>query len=195
MTYQEQIREEFNSSKGVLEGFMINENFQKIEEAADTIVHSIQQGGKVISCGNGGSMCDAMHFAEELTGRYRENREALPAVAISDSGYLSCVGNDFGYGKTFSRFVAALGQSKDILLAISSSGNSKNVLEACQEAARKGMKVISLTGKGGGALKNLPGINIDVEYHGYADRIQEIHIKIIHVLILLIEQKMNFCLK
>ena len=190
MTYLEQIQKEFNTAKQVLEGFMINENLQKIEKAADAIVKSIQQGGKVISCGNGGSMCDAMHFAEELTGRYRENREAIPAIAISDSGYLSCVGNDFGYEKIFSRFVTALGKPNDVLLAISSSGNSKNVLEACREATRKGMKVISLTGNGGNTLKELSGINIDIDYRGYADRIQEIHIKIIHVLILLIEQKM-----
>jgi D-sedoheptulose 7-phosphate isomerase len=161
---------------------------QKIEEAAQLIVSSIQNGKKVISCGNGGSHCDAMHFAEELTGRYRHDRPAIAAIAISDVSHISCVGNDYGYDFIFSRFLEGVGMEGDVLFAISTSGNSKNVLKAAETARKKNMKVISLTGKDGGQLAALSDLEIRVEHFGYADRIQEIHIKIIHILILLIEQ-------
>jgi D-sedoheptulose 7-phosphate isomerase len=159
-----------------------------IENAANLIVDAIHSGGKIISCGNGGSMCDAMHFAEELTGRYRENRKPIPAMAISDSSHLSCVSNDFGYDQVFSRYVEALGKKGDVLLAISSSGNSKNVIEAIGTAKKNGMKTIVLTGKGGVRMAEIADIVINVPHHGFADRIQEIHIKVIHILILLIEK-------
>lgn len=161
-----------------------------VAEAADLIAASIKQGGKVISCGNGGSSCDAMHFAEELTGRYRENRKAIPAIAISDSSHISCVANDYGYKYVFSRYLEALGNKGDVLLAISTSGNSENVLEAVKEAKTKGMHVIALTGKDGGKLLPLADVCINVPHFGFADRIQEVHIKIIHILILLIEQSL-----
>ena len=119
------------------------------------MVNAMRSGGKVISCGNGGSMCDAMHFAEELTGRYRADRLALPAIAISDPSHLTCVGNDHGYEFVFSRFVEAMGQPGDVLLAISTSGNSPNVVRAAQAAKDGGMMVVGLTGKDGGALAPL----------------------------------------
>lgn len=152
------------------------------------MINSITAGGKIISCGNGGSHCDAMHFAEELTGRYRDNRRALPAICVSDAAHISCVGNDYGFEFIFSRYVEALGNKGDVLLAISTSGNSANVLNAAKAAKEKGMIVAALTGKEGGKLASLADITINVPYHGYADRIQEVHIKIIHILILLIEQ-------
>jgi D-sedoheptulose 7-phosphate isomerase len=133
-------------------------------------------------------MCDAMHFAEELTGRYRNDRPAFPALAISDVSHMSCVSNDYGYEFVFARYVEALGQPGDVLLGISTSGNSANVLKAAEAARRRGVKVVTLTGKDGGQLGPLSDVEIRVPHFGYADRIQEIHIKVIHILILLIEQ-------
>ena len=120
----------FEEALKVLQEFSVEENFTKISEAGNLIVNALSNGGKVISCGNGGSMSDAMHFAEELTGRYRNDRKAIPAMAISDPSYLSCVSNDYGYDFVFSRFLEAFGNSKDVLVAISTSGNSENVLIA-----------------------------------------------------------------
>ena len=181
------IEKHFHEATQVLQAFSNKENFIKIESAGKILVDSIMQQGKIISCGNGGSMCDAMHFAEELTGRYRDNRRALPAIAISDPSYLSCVSNDYGYNHVFSRFIEAFGKPGDVLLAISTSGNSENVLHAIAAAQQIGMKVIGLTGKDGGKMASLCDIEIRAPYSSYADRAQEIHIKIIHSLIDFIE--------
>jgi D-sedoheptulose 7-phosphate isomerase len=162
----------------------------RIEEASIAIANSIKGGGKVISCGNGGSHCDAMHFAEELTGKYREPRKAIPAICISDPSHISCVSNDYGYEFVFSRYLEALGNKGDVLLGISTSGNSANIIRAAQTAKEKGMKVIILSGKDGGKLAPLADIELRVPHFGYADRIQEIHIKIIHILMLLIEKQL-----
>ncbi len=184
------ILQELTQARNVLNDF-INQTdcIVSIQNAANLIVDRIHNGGKIISCGNGGSMCDAMHFAEELTGRYRENRKPIPALAISDSSHLSCVSNDFGYDQVFSRYLEALGKKGDVLLVISSSGNSKNAIEAIITAKKNGIKTIVLTGKGGGRMAEIGDIVINVPYHGFADRIQEIHIKVIHILILLIEKR------
>jgi len=184
------IRSELNEAAVVLQAFMADENnLQQIEAAANLIAEAIHKSGKVISCGNGGSHCDAMHFAEELTGRYRENRKPIAALSISDPSHITCVANDYGFEFIFSRYVEALGQPGDILFAISTSGNSANVLKAVEAAKQKQMKVIALTGKDGGKLGPMADIEIRVQHMGYADRIQEIHIKIIHILILLIEKQ------
>lgn len=183
------IETELNQAAQVLEDFVNHPaSVASIEKAAQVLSESIQQGGKIISCGNGGSHCDAMHFAEELSGRYRENRKPLPAIAISDPSHISCVGNDYGYEHVFSRYIEALGQAGDTLVAISTSGNSPSILEAARAAKQKGMQVIALTGNEGGKLASLADVEIRVPHQGYADRIQEVHIKIIHILILLIEQ-------
>lgn len=189
--YLEQIKAELDEAASVLHQF-INDanNITLIQQAALLIADSFKQGGKVLSCGNGGSHCDAMHFAEELTGRYRENRPAYPAIAISDVSHLSCVSNDFGYEYVFSRYLEAVGQQGDVLLGISTSGNSKNILNAITVAKAKGMKVIALTGKDGGKMAGLADIEIRVPHFGYADRIQEVHIKVIHILMMLIEFEM-----
>jgi D-sedoheptulose 7-phosphate isomerase len=185
------ILSELEEASSVLSRFIEQQKTRNtIAEAANLISSSIRAGGKVISCGNGGSSCDAMHFAEELTGRYRENRKAIPAIAISDSSHISCVANDYGYKYVFSRYLEALGNKGDVLLAISTSGNSENVLEAIKEAKNKGMHVVALTGKDGGKLLPLADVCINVPHFGFADRIQEVHIKIIHILILLIEQSL-----
>ena len=184
------ILQELTQARNVLNDFINQPDCTvSIENAANLIVDAIHNGGKIISCGNGGSMCDAMHFAEELTGRYRENRKPIPALAISDSSHLSCVSNDFGYDQVFSRYLEALGKKGDVLLAISSSGNSKNAIEAIITAKKNGIKTIALTGKGGGRMAEIGDIVINVPYHGFADRIQEIHMKVIHILILLIEKR------
>lgn len=177
----------FEEALKVLREFSVEENFIKISSAGDLIVNALRKNGKVISCGNGGSMSDAMHFAEELTGRYRNDRKAIPAMAISDPSYLSCVSNDYGYDFVFSRFIEAFGKSNDVLVAISTSGNSVNVLNAIVEAKTKGMVVIGLTGKDGGKMAGLCDVEIRAPYSDYADRAQEIHIKIIHSLIDYIE--------
>jgi len=184
------ILDNFREMSKVLEQFSTAENLQKIEDASEWMAEAIERGNKIISCGNGGSMCDAMHFAEELSGRFRENRRALPAVSISDPSHVSCVANDYGYDFVFSRYIEALGQKGDVLLAISTSGNSKNVLEAVSAAKKKGMFVVSLTGKDGGKLGGLSNLEIRVSHSGYADRIQEIHIKVIHCLIQRIEERL-----
>lgn len=189
--YLNEIRSELNQAADVLAKFIGDENnIKAIEQAAVMLATSFKQGGKVLSCGNGGSNCDAMHFAEELTGRYRDNRPAYPAIAISDVSHVTCVGNDFGFDAIFSRYVEGVGQKGDVLLGISTSGNSANVIKAINAAKAKGMKVIALTGKDGGKINGLADIEIRVPHFGYADRVQEIHIKIIHILILLIEKEM-----
>ncbi|WP_413725386.1 D-sedoheptulose 7-phosphate isomerase [Sodalis sp. RH16] len=189
--YQDLIRSELNEAALTLANFLKDEkNIQSIEDAARLIADSFKTGGKVLSCGNGGSHCDAMHFAEELTGRYRDNRPAYPAIAISDVSHLSCVSNDYGYDFVFSRYIEALGNKGDVLLGISTSGNSANIIRAVDAARAKGMKVITLTGKDGGKMAGTADVEIRVPHFGYADRIQEIHIKSIHILIQLIEKEM-----
>ena len=188
----EQIKANFTEAENILEEFIGNEkNFESIVLAAKLMSESINSGGKIISCGNGGSMCDAMHFAEELSGRFRENRKALPALSISDPSHISCVANDYGYDFVFSRYIEALGKNGDVLLAISTSGNSKNVLEAIRAAKECGMKVVGLTGKGGGKMADLCDIEVRAPHSEYADRAQEIHIKVIHSLIQTIENITN----
>ncbi|PHM29782.1 D-sedoheptulose 7-phosphate isomerase [Xenorhabdus budapestensis] len=189
--YQDLIRSELSEAAETLANFLNdNTNIEAIQKAAVLLADSFKAGGKVLSCGNGGSHCDAMHFAEELTGRYRENRPGYPGIAISDPSHLSCVSNDFGYDYVFSRYIEAVGQKGDVLLGISTSGNSGNIIKAIEAARVKGMKVITLTGKDGGKMAGTADVEIRVPHFGYADRIQEIHIKVIHILIQLIEKEM-----
>jgi len=189
MNQRNRLDEHFSEAAQLLDTVRNDAAFMDAVEAAGTAMcQAIAQGGKIISCGNGGSMSDAMHFAEELSGRYRDDRPGLPAISCSDPSHITCVGNDYGFDQVFARFVQALGQSGDCLLAISTSGNSANVLEAVKAAKSKGMTVIGLTGRGGGALKALCDAAVDVPSDGYADRVQEVHIKVIHAWIDLIER-------
>lgn len=189
---RQRIAEELREAAQVLERFLADDQQQQaIEAAAREMIRTIRGGGKIISCGNGGSHCDAMHFAEELSGRYRDDRRALPALAISDVSHVSCVGNDYGYEAVFSRFIEGLGRPNDLLLAISTSGNSANVLAAARAAHDQQMRVVALTGRDGGQLAALADVEIRVAHFGYADRIQEVHIKVIHTLIMLIEQEVD----
>lgn len=164
-------------------------NIEKIHQAVDLFATSFEHGGRAFSCGNGGSMCDSLHFAEELTGRYRKDRRPLPATGISEAGHITCVSNDFGYEHIFSRFIEAWGQKGDVLLAISTSGNSANVLRATEVARTKGMSVVGLLGKDGGKLKDLVNIPLIVPCP-ITDRVQEVHIKLIHIFIEGIERRL-----
>ncbi|MDC7707669.1 SIS domain-containing protein [Vogesella indigofera] len=159
-----------------------------IGDAGDALVSAFRQGKRVFSCGNGGSMCDAMHFAEELSGRYRLNRKALPAASISDPSHISCVGNDYGYEAIFSRYLEAHAGQGDVLLAISTSGSSKNILAAVNAARALGVTVVALTGRPGSVIGELADIDVCTPGGQYADRVQELHIKVIHILIESVER-------
>ena len=161
---------------------------EAIEKSACLIGDALQKGGKVITCGNGGSLCDATHFAEELTGRFRNNRRPLPAIAINDPAHITCVANDYGYDDIFSNYVEALGNENDILMGFSTSGNSENVVRAAVKAREKGMKVIGMTRKGNNKLSGLSDVTIAVDHDGFSDRIQEMHILAVHIIIERVEE-------
>jgi D-sedoheptulose 7-phosphate isomerase len=182
------IIKELNEAKAALEALLSNDQtLAGLEAAVHSLVDALRAGGTIFSCGNGGSMCDAMHFAEELTGRYRENRNALRAVSISDPSHLSCVANDFGYEQVFARYLEAHGRRGDVLVAFSSSGTSPNVLRAAERARALGMSVIALTGRIASPLGALADIDLNTPAGAYADRTQELHIKMVHILIQQIE--------
>lgn len=183
------LKQHFTEAQEILANFIANEkNFEAIAQAGALMVDALKNEKKILSCGNGGSLCDAMHFAEELTGRYRDDRKPFAAIAMSDVSHMACVGNDYGYDFVFSRYLEAVGNSGDVLLAISTSGNSKNVLNAIEVAKRKGIQVVGLTGKDGGKMAGLCDVEIRAPHSQYADRAQEIHIKCIHALIDYIER-------
>ena len=189
MDIRETIIKSLDEARRTLEEFMSSPSaLDQIEKAAQICVEALRDGNKIISCGNGGSLCDATHFAEELTGRYRDSRCPLPAIAINDPAYMTCVGNDFGFQNVFSRYVEGVGSKGDVLLAISTSGNSQNILDAVAKAQQKGMKVISLTSLGENKLAPLSDVAICTPRTAHSDRIQEIHIKVIHILIQCIEE-------
>ena len=181
--YLAEIKAELQEAADLLDKFMNDEkNIQLIQDAALLIANSFKQGGKVLSCGNGGSHCDAMHFAEEFTGRFRKDRKALPSISISDSSHITCVGNDYGFDFIFAKGVEAFGQEGDFFFGISTSGNSKNVIEAVKMAKKKNLKTVALLGKDGGKLKG----ECDYEFiipGETSDRIQEVHMMILHIII------------
>ena len=174
----------------MLTTFLANDsNIQNIADAAELLIATLANGNRIYSCGNGGSMSDAMHFAEELSGRYRKNRKGLSATAISDPGHITCVANDYGYEFIFSRYLEAHAKPGDCLVAISTSGQSKNVLKATEYAQNNGMKILSLTGRAESPLGQMVDIDLCAGASDFADRVQEIHIKIIHILLELVERK------
>ncbi len=188
----ERVKASFNDAHVLLENFYTqSENIERVTQFAQKAAETLKKGNKIISCGNGGSMCDAMHFAEEFTGRFRENRPSLPAIAISDPSYLTCTANDYGYDSVFSRFVQGVGQPGDLLLGISTSGNSPNIMEAVKEAKNQGMYSVCLLGKDGGSLNSMADLTLVVPGKT-SDRIQEVHIKIIHIAIELTEILLGF---
>ncbi len=178
-----------NESKQILDSFLCDERrVEAVVAGSELIIAALKNGNAVYSCGNGGSMSDAMHFAEELTGRYRKDRPGLAATAISDPGHLSCVANDYGYEQVFARYLEARAKPGDALVAISTSGQSANVIRAAEAARAWGMVVISLTGREGSPLGRLATVDIHTIDYPYADKIQELHIKVLHILIELIER-------
>ncbi len=185
-----EIQQALEQSLHALQQLMANQTaLDSIEHAATLLIHTFENGGRVYACGNGGSMSDAMHFAEELTGRFRSNRAGLPAQAISDVGHLTCVANDFGYDQVFSRYLQAHGRTGDCLFAISTSGKSANIVNAAVAAKDLGMTVVALTGRDHSELSVLADVSIATPAGKFADRAQELHIKVIHILIELIERK------
>lgn len=186
---------DFSEAQNLLTKFIADENnFKSIQKASETIANAFTQNKKLLTCGNGGSMTDAMHLAEELSGKFRNDRKPLPAIAIADPSYLTCTANDLGFENIFSRFIESLGNTGDVLVAISTSGNSPNIIKAAEVSKLKGMQVIGLTGKDGGKLSALCDVEIRVPHFGYSDRIQEIHIIIIHSIVNYIENKLNLSL-
>jgi D-sedoheptulose 7-phosphate isomerase len=184
----DRIKRNFTDAQQVLNEFIENENnWVAFEKAGKIMLDAIKNNHIIFSCGNGGSMCDAMHFAEELSGRFRLDRPAMPAIAISDASHLTCVGNDYGFDYVFSRYIEGIGKPDDVLLCISTSGNSKNINNAALAARAKGMKVIALTGKSGGQLASLADVELRAPVSEFSDRVQEIHIKLIHSFIHYIE--------
>ena len=185
------VRAALSEARDALAALLADEAMQaNVARAGALLAETFRQGGKVYACGNGGSMCDAMHFAEELTGRYRDDRPGYPAVAIADASHLSCVGNDYGYAQVFARYVQAHGRAGDVLLAITTSGTSKNVVAAAEKARELGVKVIALTGRQNAPIAELADIAIVTPAGRYADRVQELHIKVIHILIELVEREL-----
>jgi len=190
-TTTDPIRASFDEARATLDAFLADATAMNgVQQFAKAAARALKDGKKLMSCGNGGSMCDAMHFAEEWTGRFRQDRAALPAIAFSDPSQLTCIANDFGFDEIFARSVEAYGQAGDLLLAISTSGNSPNILRAIEVAKHNGITVVGLLGKGGGKAKALVDIPIIVPRAETSDRIQEIHIKVIHIVIEAVEREL-----
>ncbi|MBN2788665.1 MAG: SIS domain-containing protein [Candidatus Delongbacteria bacterium] len=184
------IRSSFGEGLILLKDFIENdENFDKITQMIEMIVNSLNNDGKIIICGNGGSMTDAMHFAEELTGRFRKDRKPLAAISLSDPSHISCVANDYGFDKIFSRGVEAYGKPGDIFIGLSTSGNSENIINAVNSALGSDMKVLLFLGKDGGELKGTGDIEIIIGGKT-SDRIQEIHMFILHTIVEGIERSL-----
>jgi D-sedoheptulose 7-phosphate isomerase len=191
MSMTNQVRGTLEEAQAALQALLADDKtIGAIAAAGQLLLTTFKQGGRVFSCGNGGSMCDAMHFAEELSGRYRLDRAGLPALSISDPGHLSCVGNDYGYEFVFSRFLEAHAKPGDCLLAISTSGKSQNVLTAAAAVKKLGMTVIGLMGRADSPLGQITDIVIATPGGAFADRVQELHIKTIHILIELVEREL-----
>lgn len=192
MNAVDHVKSALTAAQSALAALIENEaTLESIAQAAHAIAESQRQGGAVYSCGNGGSLCDAMHFAEEMTGRYRQNRKPYRAAAISDVSHMACVGNDYGYEHVFSRWIEAMGTEKDVLVAITTSGMSKNIVAAAKAAKAKGMTVVALTGKAGSPITDEADIAVVTPAGRWADRVQELHIKVIHILIELIERELD----
>ena len=175
-----------------MESLRSPEGLKFIESAALAIVDCFRNGGKLLIAGNGGSLCDAMHFAEELTGYFRKERPALPAIALADPGHLTCVGNDTSFNEIFARGIEAHGNHGDLFILLTTSGNSANLIRAAQIAKEKNLQVISFLGKTGGALKGMGDLEWIVSGFEYSDRIQEAHMAAIHIIIEMVEQELFF---
>ena len=180
---KENIRNSYLTAFETVKAFVENEeNIEKTEKVAQELALAYKNGKKSLIAGNGGSNCDAMHFAEEFTGRFRKDRRALPSISISDSSHITCVGNDFGFDFVFAKGVEAFGQEGDFFFGISTSGNSKNIIEAVKMAKEKKLKTVALLGKDGGKLKGVCDYEFIIPGET-SDRIQEVHMMILHIII------------
>lgn len=185
------VRAAFDEAAATLQAFVASpEGLGRVAAFVDAAAGALEAGRRLFACGNGGSMCDAMHFAEEWTGRFRGNRRALPAVAFSDPSQLTCIANDFGFDAVFARQVEALAQAGDLLVLLSTSGNSPNLLRAAATARDLGVRTVGLLGKGGGALRERVDLAIVVPHATTSDRIQEVHIKVLHITIEAVERRL-----
>jgi len=191
MSAPDPVQAAFDEARATLDAFMGDaKNLDAVRAFADAIEATYARGGKLLAAGNGGSMCDAMHFVEEWTGRFRGDRAALAAVSMGDPSQLTCIANDFGFDAIFARQIEALGRPGDLFLAISTSGNSPNLLRAAEQAKRQDITVVGLLGKGGGQLADLADLAIIVPAATTSDRIQEVHIKVIHTVIETVERRL-----
>jgi D-sedoheptulose 7-phosphate isomerase len=166
------------------------ESLAFIEQAGTILAEAFENGNKVLAAGNGGSLCDAMHLAEEFTGIYRHRRRALPAIALSDPGHLSCIGNDLGFDWVFARGVEAFGRPGDVFIGLTTSGNSPNIIHAFKKARDLGLKTIALLGRGGGALSGFADLELCIDGFSTSDRIQEAHMAALHIIIEIVEYKL-----
>jgi len=191
MNASDVVRASFDEALATLQEFLASPaGLPAVDRFVEAAARTLESGGKLMACGNGGSMCDAMHFVEEWTGRFRRDRDALPAVAFSDPSQLTCIANDFGFDEVFARQVQAVGREGDLLVAISTSGNSPNVIRAVEEARKLGITTIGLLGKGGGKLADMVDVSIVVPRAETSDRIQEVHIKVLHIAIEAVERRL-----
>lgn len=181
---QASVKEAIQAAEKLLE----LESLAFLENSALMIADCFENGGKIIIAGNGGSLCDAMHFAEELTGVFRTKRKALPAIALSEPGHLTCVGNDLGFDSVFSRGVEAYGKKEDIFIGLTTSGKSKNILNAFKTAKELGLRTIAFLGKTGGPLKGEADLELIIDGFTFSDRIQEAHMAAVHILIEMVEE-------
>ena len=183
MAIKDELRKSYLTAYETVKNFVENEeNISKTAEISEGLANAYKEGKKSLIAGNGGSNCDAMHFAEEFTGRFRKDRKALPSLSISDSSHITCVGNDYGFDFVFAKGIEAFGQEGDFFFGISTSGNSQNIIEAFKIAKEKGLKTVALLGKDGGKLKGV----CDYEFiilGETSDRIQEVHMIILHIII------------
>jgi D-sedoheptulose 7-phosphate isomerase len=191
MKAEKNVRDALEAARRALDSLLADDpTMERIALAGKVLSRCFASGGKVLVCGNGGYLCDAMHFAEELTGNYRRKRVALPALAIADPSHITCVGNDFGYDQVFARSVEAHGRPGDVLVALSTSGKSTNVLNAAHAASAKGLEVIALTGAADTPLALLADVPIATPAGPHPDRVQEVHIKVLHILVELVEREL-----
>lgn len=191
LMHDDPVRNGFEEAAATLKAFLDSEEaMASVQRFVDVCSAALQVGAKLMACGNGGSMCDAMHFAEEWTGRFRSDRNPLPALAFSDPSQLTCIANDFGFDQVFARSVEAYGRKGDVLVAISTSGNSPNVLAAVESARRLGVTTVGLLGRGGGELAGRVDVPIVVPRATTSDRIQEVHIKVLHLTIEAVERRL-----
>lgn len=188
MEIQSLWKQSLTEARDVVADFVSDtEQLAKCEQFSKMLIETVRSGGNLFSCGNGGSHCDAMHFAEEFTGRYRKDRKPVGALALGDPSHTTCVSNDYGFEHVFSRQLEGLGRPGDLLIGLSTSGNSQNVINAFESAKKIGIRTVALLGKDGGKLKGLADLPIVVPAQT-SDRIQEVHIKLLHTVIESVER-------